>query len=80
MLARCKDSDFTVQQTTHLDDVIKPLLTTYYLLLTTYYLHLLLTTYDLLLTAYYLQGATRLDLDDVNGEVVLVRWEKATEP
>ena len=49
-----------------------------YLLLTIHYL--LLTTYDLLLTAYYLQGATRLDLDDVNGEVVLVRWEKATEP
>ena len=54
------------------------LLTTYYLLPTTYYL--LLTTYYLLLTTYYLQGATRLDLDDVNGEVVLVRWEKAAEP
>ena len=26
------------------------------------------------------KGATRLDLDDVNGEVVLVRWGKATEP
>ena len=26
-----------------------------------------------------LKGATRLDLDDVNGEVVLVRWEKAVD-
>lgn len=29
---------------------------------------------------YAVKGATRLDLDDVNGELVLVRWGKATEP